>query len=114
MPFPRIYVNQTCPLEGYEAYTLRILANPTGAEKTAWAQSFLTFADSDFSAFGAAAVPILGETRAEGLDFSTAEAGAATLSSADLPDELADWILQAPGAVWAARSEDIKKKLMSA
>lgn len=110
--FPRIYENQTCPLQGYEAYTLRILANPTGAEKEAWYTSFAGLAAQDYAAFGAAAVPILGETRADGLNFSTADAGAATISDAGIPDELLEWVFVAPGALWQERADNLKKKLL--
>jgi hypothetical protein len=39
--FPRLYSNETCPLEGYDGFTFRVLLNPTAAEKTDWALGHL-------------------------------------------------------------------------
>lgn len=36
MPIPRIYINEPCPLEGYEDLTVRVLANSTDAEWRQW------------------------------------------------------------------------------
>lgn len=36
MAIPRVYLDEPCPLEGYESLTVRILANPTGAEWADW------------------------------------------------------------------------------
>lgn len=36
MPIPRIYKPQPCPLEGYEALSVRLLVNPTGRELSDW------------------------------------------------------------------------------
>ena len=114
MPFPKLYQNEPCPIEGYEAYTLRVWVNPPPAVKDAWYAGLAKLAGQDYAAFGAAAVPIYGETKAEGLDFSTEEAAAETASCEDLPDELFAWLLMLPGALWQARTDDLKKKLASA
>ena len=37
MPIPRIYVQEPCPLDGYEELSVRVLANSTDAEWRAWA-----------------------------------------------------------------------------
>jgi hypothetical protein len=37
MPLPRVYATEACPLEGYEALTVRVLANATDGEWKAWA-----------------------------------------------------------------------------
>lgn len=141
MPFPRIHVTETCPLEGYEGYTLRILANPTPANKNDWAFGDLpregcedcarlgtlrgkpkaTQAQPHYCAectakqqrLARACVAILGETRAGGLDFSTEEAAIATLAQPAMPDDLLAWIYMVPAAVWERRSNDLKKKLTS-
>jgi hypothetical protein len=125
--FPRIYTDVACPLDGYEGYTFRVLANPTGAEKTDWAFGSLGDPDcADCKAskraycadcttardrMGRSASAIYGTSKAAGLDFSTPEASLASFSLAELPDELLAWLYMLPGALWAARSEDVKKKL---
>jgi hypothetical protein len=36
MSIPRVYVNEECPLEGYEALSVRVLANSTDADMALW------------------------------------------------------------------------------
>jgi hypothetical protein len=38
---PRIHVDETCPLEGYEALTVRVLANATDADWRGWCEGNL-------------------------------------------------------------------------
>jgi hypothetical protein len=38
---PRIYINEPCPLEGYEDLSVRVLANSTGHEWQEWCQADL-------------------------------------------------------------------------
>jgi hypothetical protein len=134
---PRIYLDMPCPLDGYEGYTFRVLANPTGAEKNDWAMGHLGADDCAACAklgtprgkqgstikkycegcqaardrMGRAAVAVYGSSHVEGFDFATPESSLATFSMPDLPDELLLWLYMAPGALWAARAEEIKKKL---
>lgn len=135
--FPRIYTDEPCPLDGYEGYRFRVLANPTGAEKTDWSLGHLgrdgcadcaelgtlTSKQGDATKtycadcqegrdrLGRASVAIYGTSHVEGFDFSTPEASLATFSQADIPDELLLWLYMLPQALWAARGEDVKKKL---
>jgi len=135
--FPRIYTDQPCPLDGYEGYSFRVLANPTGAEKTDWALGHLgaqgcadcarlgtvrgkglrepkRYCEACTTAraqLGRSAVAIYGTSRVDGFDFSNPEAALASFSMDDLPDELLAWLYMLPTALWAARSEDVKKKL---
>jgi len=109
--FPRIYVNETCPIEGYEAYSLRLLANPTGKEKEAWYAGLQALGERDYATFGAAACAIYSETKTSGLDFATPETAATTAERDDLPDELFGWLLLLPTRIWKARSDEITKKL---
>jgi hypothetical protein len=127
--FPRIYQDISCPLDGYEGYSFRVLVNPTGAEKMDWALGSLGAtgctecaapADGDYcpscqtarDRMGRSAVAIYGTSKAAGFDFATADAALSSFSQADLPDELLAWLYMLPGALWAARSEDVKKKLI--
>jgi hypothetical protein len=41
MPIPRIYADETCPLEDYESFKLRVLQNSTDAEWRDWLQGGL-------------------------------------------------------------------------
>ena len=126
--FPRIYENQTCPLDGYEAYTFRVLVNPTGAEKTDWfygnlgtegcaacaaLDGYCPECQTARERMGRAAVAFYGQTKVAGFDFSTPEAALATLAQDDLPDELLAWLYMLPSALWTARSDDLKKRLTS-
>jgi hypothetical protein len=137
--FPRIYHDIACPLDGYEGYSFRVLVNPTGAEKTDWALGHLGVTDCPDCAklgtprgkqgngdkkhcpacasardqLGRSAVAIYGTSKAAGFDFATVASALATFSMPDLPDELLAWLYMLPGALWAARSEDVKKKLPS-
>jgi hypothetical protein len=139
-PFPRIYSDQPCPLDGYEGYSFRVLLNPTGQEKTDWMQGNLGIEDCDDCAklgtprgkqasdapqskrycarcqglraqLGRATVAVYGTSHAEGFDFSTPESALATFSQDDLPDELLRWLYMLPAALWVARVDDLKKKL---
>jgi hypothetical protein len=60
---------------------------------------------------GRSAVAIYGTSKVSGFDFATPDSALASFSQADLPDELLAWLYMLPGALWAARSEDVKKKL---
>jgi len=110
--FPRIYGTIPCPLDGYAAYSVRLLMNPTRAEQDAWYDALNNPAPG-MAVVGAAAVAIYGETRTAGLDFATTDASRATLDNPELPNELLGWLFRLPGAVWAARMDDMKKKLAS-
>src|SRR5687768_11248664 len=105
--FPRIYEDCACPLPGYEGYSFRVLANPTGAEKNDWSMGHLGAAECADCArigtsrgkskavaprqafcqacqeardrMGRASVAIFGSSRVAGFDFSTPEAALATL-----------------------------------
>lgn len=138
MAFPRLYDDQTCPIAGYEGYALRVLVNPTGAEKTDWALGHLGIdgcaecaklqpiagtsktptprrwcaACAEARArLGRAAVAVFGTSHTEGFDFSTPENALATFAQ-DMPDELLAWLYMLPASLWAARSDDLKKKLL--
>lgn len=128
--FPRLYDNQSCPLDGYEALTFRVLLNPTGAEKTDWFHGHLGIDDCAACAalgdgvycadcalarerMGRAAVSIYGKSQVAGFDFTTPDAALATLAQEDIPDELLSWLFLLPGTLWSARSDDLKKKLRS-
>ena len=136
--FPRLYENITCPLVGYEGYTLRVLLNPTGAEKEDWFAGNLGQATCEACAalwkasaaesgereycpvcteararMGRSAVAIYGQSQAAGLDFSAADAALASFEQPGLPDEFLAWLYWAPSALWAARTDDLKKKLTS-
>lgn len=111
MPFPRLYDTIACKLDGYEAYTVRLLLNPTSAERVAWFAGFVTAKD-DLTALALACVAVYGETQTAGLDFSTPAAARATLEQSDIPDELLSWLFLLPGEVWDARGEQLKKTLM--
>ncbi len=131
--FPRLYDNATCPLPGYEAFTFRVLLNPTGAEKEDWAfgnlgnpicqecQALRTESKDQAvycggcmearTRFGRALLALFGESQVKGFDFSSAAAALASLEQDDVPDELMAWIYLLPQSLWYARSEDLKKKL---
>lgn len=135
--FPRIYQDISCPLDGYEGYSFRVLVNPTGAEKMDWALGTLGARDCPECAklgtprgkqgnggkkyceactnaramLGRSAVAIYGTSKAAGFDFSTPGDALESFSMAELPDELLAWLYMLPGALWSARSEDVKKKL---
>jgi hypothetical protein len=149
--FPRIYEDASCPLDGYEGYTFRLLCNPTAAEKTDWIMGHLgTDGCADCARsreqgtgdrqqgrkrdseavpsglspvaycaacqearlrLGRGAVAVYGTSHVEGFDFSTPDASLATFELPDLPDELLLWLYMLPQALWAARQEDVKKKL---
>lgn len=137
--FPRIYEDAKCPLDGYEGYAFRVLVNPTGAEKTDWTFGHLGAdgceacarlntprgkpKDSDppkkycddctraRDQMGRASAVIYGTSHTEGFDFSTPAAALATFSDPDLPDELKGWLFWFPSSLWAARLDEIKKKL---
>lgn len=140
MPFPRIYEDAKCPLEGYEALSFRLLVNPTGAEKDDWAFGHMGVQDCAACAKlgtargkgtgipekkycpdcatardrqGRAAVAIFGPSQVPGFDFSTPETSLASFAQADLPDELLGWLYAVPSARWTARYDEIKKKLPS-
>lgn len=108
--FPRIYETKVCPIADYGAYSLRLLLNPTRLERQAWFEG-IAASDTDMGALAAACVAVYGETKAEGLDFATAENARATLENPALPDELLTWLILLPGETWAARADDIRKKL---
>lgn len=137
--FPRIYNDIVCPLDGYEGYSFRVLLNPTGQEKMDWALGHLGTLDCQDCAklgtnsgkqgnggskkyciacttardqLGRAALAIYGTSHVDGFDFSTSAASLASFSMAELPDELLRWLYELPGALWGARTDDLKKKLL--
>lgn len=125
--FPRIYEEIPCPLDGYDL-TLTLLANPTGAEKSAWWRSNLgdpgcadcaSLQESDAGAFCpkcSAARLAFGQSvmaifqRIGDCDLSTPAACVHAIEET-IPDELIPWLYQAPTLLWTGRSEAIKKKL---
>jgi hypothetical protein len=137
--FPRIYEDAKCPLDGYEALSFRVLVNPTGAEKNDWALGHMGIDGCEACAklgtprgkqgssskkycpacteardrMGRSAVAVYGPSQVPGFDFGTPESALATFGQADLPDELLLWLYMLPQALWAARNDDIKKKLTS-
>lgn len=137
MPFPRIYSDESCPLDGYAGYTFRVLLNPTGAEKMDWAMGHLGIEGCEACArlgtargkqgssgkryctpcqearerMGRSASAIFGTSHTDGFDFSTPDTALATFEQPDLPDELLAWLYMLPTSLWAARSESLKKTL---
>jgi hypothetical protein len=138
--FPRIHEDATCPLPGYEGYTFRVLANPTGSEKQDWSRglSYLVQSDcADCAALdtrdrkaakegerrycaacqearavaGRASVAIFGQSHVEGFDFSTPDASLATFTRDDLPSELQLWLYMLPIELWEARIAAMQKQL---
>jgi hypothetical protein len=136
--FPRIHEDATCPLPGYEGYTFRVLANPTGSEKQDWSLGHLGIAGCpDCVRLGTprgkaakeqerrycaacqearermarASMAIFGDSRVDGFDFSSPAASLATFERDDLPDELLLWLYMLPAELWAARIEAMKKQL---
>jgi len=130
--FPRLYTTEECPIPGYEGFTFRVLLNPTGQEKTDWAFGHLGLENCPECAklqeagapkrycaacaaaraqLGRAAVAVYGTSQVAGLDFSTPEASLASFGMDDLPDELLAWLYLLPAALWATRSDDLKKRL---
>lgn len=41
MPFPRVYIDESCPLDGYDGLTVRVLGNATDREWREWAGATL-------------------------------------------------------------------------
>ena len=41
MPIPRVYIDESCPLEGYESLQVHVLANATDSEWNAWCAAHL-------------------------------------------------------------------------
>jgi hypothetical protein len=143
MEFPRLYDDMTCPLPGYEGYTLRVLINPSGQEKIDWITGNLGTVGCEKCAqlqpagrgkqadrepakkryceacqaarerFGRGIVAVYGTSKAAGLDFSTTEAALATFENLDMPDELLSWLYMAPSALWEQRQEALKKSVFS-
>jgi len=134
MMFPRLYTDppEQCPLAGYEGYSFRVLLNPTASEKRDWWLGGIGARDCEACAAARAANPprpfcaacqerrdrwgrawpaIYGTSHAAGLDFTSAPAALESITQEDLPDELLSWLIQLPDALWAARAEEIKKKL---
>lgn len=139
MGFPRIYVDEACPLDGYEGYSFRVLANPTAQEKTDWWTGHFGLIDCQDCAKlggqrrklsdaepakrccatcqaarerkGRAAVAIYGQSHVEGFDFSSPEASLASFEQDGVPDELLGWLFDLPNAIWQRRADEIKKKL---
>lgn len=132
--FPRLYSDQPCPIDGYEGYSFRVLLNPTGAEKDDWAmgnagvQGCEACADARKAKtptpfceqctlardrLGRSATVIYGTSHVKGFNFADTAASLATFAMTDLPDELLLWLYLLPGALWAARAEEIKKKLLT-
>lgn len=130
--FPTIYENVTCPLEGYEGVTVRVLANPLGSTINDWVYGHLgvpfcpdceaTTGDRATTVycpscqqarerFGRALSAAYAESRAPGLDFSTPEAALATIDGDNVPDEFVAWLLSFAPALWKERKDTIKKKL---
>ncbi len=132
--FPSLYENVTCPLDGYDAITVRVLVNPTGSVKNDWVfghlgdlscpecgmgtdayasdpRAYCPTCTQARQRFGRAFSAAYGETRSAGLEFSTPEAALATLDSDALPDEFVSWLLHYCTALWQDRREQIKKKL---
>ena len=134
--FPRIYENVTCPLDGYEAITMRVLVNPTGATINDWLyghlgvpfcpdcdtvntddgplagpKAYCAACSQARGRFGRALSAAYAESRVPGLDFSTLEAALATLDGDDVPDDFVGWLLSFAPALWKERKESIKKKL---
>lgn len=124
--FPRLYEDVPCPLDGYDL-TITLLANPTGAEKSAWwkanlgdpgcadcadlqtqdASAFCEKCGTARRAFGESVMTIF---RAIGdCDLSSPAAAVHAIEDV-LPDEIIPWLYQAPAQLWAARAEAIKKK----
>lgn len=120
---PRIYLDIPCPLDGYDL-TITLLANPTGDEKRAWWQSnlgdpscaacaaleagYCEVCSAKRHAFGQSVMVVF---KAIGdCDLSTPAACVSTIERG-VPDEIVPWLYQAPNALWAARGEEIKKKL---
>jgi hypothetical protein len=137
--FPRIHEDATCPLPGYEGYTFRVLANPTGSEKQDWSLGHLGISGcADCARLGTqrgkaakeqperrycaacqearermarASMAIFGDSRVDGFDFSSPAASLATFERDDLPDELLLWLYMLPAELWAARIEAMRTKL---
>lgn len=137
MQFEPVHQDVGCAL--YPGYTLHVLANPTGDQKNDWWQGHLGITDcadcqaarelappdTDQSAIycaacttardrrGRAAVAILGLSRMADFDFSTPEAALVSLARTDVPDDFMGWIYALPSAIWNARTEQLKKTLIS-
>lgn len=134
MEFQAIHSNETFPLGGYDSYIFRVRVNPTGKTKEDWWRGILEdpgcprCAEQRASApdaggycetcqelrkrKGRAAVAIYGETKIQGVDFSTPEASLASLLQPELPDDVLGWLLALPDVLWQRRSEELKKKLI--
>lgn len=127
MAFPCIYEDTACPLDGYEGYTFRILANPTQQQKIDWVLGNLGDPDCEDckkieapgrcerhtasrAQFARGALAIYGTSKVSGFDFSS-EAAALASFEQDMPDEFLAWLYMAPSALWEKRSDDLKKKL---
>lgn len=129
--FPRIYTDPpiACPLAGYEGWSFRVLLNPTGQEKTDWwnggvgqsdcpncqateaGRRYCAACQAERDRWGRVLPAIYGTSHAAHFDFSTPEASLASIEQPDLPDEFLAWLLRLPTALWAARMDDVKKKL---
>ena len=143
MPIPRVYLDEPCPLDGYEALTVRILANPTGAEWADWnaghlgstgcaeckkvqpaprgkkvqptttTRHYCAACQAARAAFGRSIAAYYGP-RVLDLDVSTPEAALAAFDADDvLPDELLAWLIQLPYAVWTRRRRRLGERLGS-
>lgn len=128
MPIPRVYVEEACPLEGYEGLKVRLLANATDAEWRAWLGGTLGAVGCEAcKALNTPAAPTPQERRycsdctaareAQGRsivlfygprvldeDVSTPAAALALFDDDDrLPSEIVIWLTILPGVVRNAR-----------
>lgn len=136
---PRIYVDETCPLEGYEKLSVRVLANASDAEWRLWASAHLQTPGCKACAalrarpadvpdehmvycepcaaaresYGRTIVAFFGPTLLEH-DVSTPEAALALFDNdAALPSELVIWLQFVPGQVRERRTASLLGNLIS-
>lgn len=141
--FPTLYEDTPCPMDGYEGYTFRLLANPTQQVKIDWVLGNL--GDPECPECQKLNGPARGKPRADELpterrhcerhtqaraQFARAAAAiygsskvsgfdfsseAAALASfeQDMPDEFLAWLYMAPRALWDRRAEELRKKVLT-
>lgn len=111
--FEPIYADEKIPLPEYEAYTFRVLQNPSSS---IW-DDFNTGSVGTLATpeqrqqMGRAMSAFYGPSKVAGLDFATPEAALTTLDRDDFPDELTYWLLTLPVAIVKRRRERIEKNL---
>jgi hypothetical protein len=141
--FPSIYEDTPCPMDGYEGYTFRILANPTQQVKIDWVLGNL--GDPSCPECQKLNGPARGKPKADEpptarrhcerhsqarMQFARAaiaiygtskvsgfdfsdEAAALASFDQDMPDEFLTWLYMAPGALWEQRAETLKKRVLT-